>query len=125
MFRKIKSIAAKDNYVLSAIFWDGTEKEYDIEPLFGEIPVFEDLRSIHGLFGQVRVDAGGYGISWNDKIDLSADEIWENGRTIDRRALAWDPHFTKLTPTEKVELEDAKRDMITNDTVSHDSIKWD
>jgi len=27
----------------------------------------------------VRVDSGGYGISWNDDVDLSEYEIWTNG----------------------------------------------
>ena len=25
-----------------------------------------------------KVDVGGYGISWNDEIDLSCDELWDN-----------------------------------------------
>ncbi|MDD6056864.1 MAG: DUF2442 domain-containing protein [Clostridiales bacterium] len=73
----------KDNYILSAVFQDGTTKEYDIKPLFVEIPVFKDLEEINGLFEQVRVDVGGYGISWNDNIDLSADEIWEHGEVVE------------------------------------------
>jgi hypothetical protein len=28
---------------------------------------------------QVRVDTGGFGISWNDEIDLSCDELYDNG----------------------------------------------
>ena len=35
-----------------------------------------------GLFEQVKVDAGGYGISWNDEIDLSCDELYHNGKVI-------------------------------------------
>lgn len=31
------------------------------------------------LFNKVIVDSGGYGISWNEEIDLAAEEIWENG----------------------------------------------
>jgi len=27
----------------------------------------------------LRVDTGGYGICWNDEIDLSCNELWENG----------------------------------------------
>ena len=36
---------------------------------------------IHGLFEQVRVDAGGYGIRWNDSKDLSCNELYQNGTT--------------------------------------------
>ena len=28
------------------------------------------------------VDEGGYGVSWSDDIDLSAEELWENGEKI-------------------------------------------
>ena len=31
------------------------------------------------LFEKVVVDVGGYGISWNDELDISAEELWENG----------------------------------------------
>ena len=30
----------------------------------------------------MQVDQGGYGIIWNDDLDLSCDEIYENGKTI-------------------------------------------
>ena len=30
-------------------------------------------------FGCVCVDVGGYGIVWNDNLDLACDELWENG----------------------------------------------
>lgn len=82
MFHRIRSVQAKDDYMISSTFVDGTEKEYDMRPLFVEIPAFQNLKTVNGLFGQVRVDVGGYGVSWNDEIDLSADEIWENGRTV-------------------------------------------
>lgn len=43
---------------------------------------FKALTSIQGLFEQVKVDAGGYGISWNDEIDLSCNELYENGERV-------------------------------------------
>lgn len=79
MFHKVKEVKPVKDYILSVFFVDGTEKTYDIEPLFEEIDVFNSLKSISGLFEQVKVDAGGYGISWNDHIDLSCDELWDNG----------------------------------------------
>lgn len=36
---------------------------------------------------EVKVDAGGYGVSWNDDIDLSCNELWENGTPIDNKSL--------------------------------------
>lgn len=79
MFHKVKEVKPIKDYVLYVLFADGTEKIYDIEPLFAEIEIFNSLKIISGLFGQVKVDAGGYGISWNEDIDLSCDELWDNG----------------------------------------------
>ena len=31
------------------------------------------------LFNKVKVDVGGYGIAWDEDIDLSSKEIWKNG----------------------------------------------
>lgn len=39
--------------------------------------------------------------------------------------LAWDPDFTKLTPAERAELEEAERSIEQNGTVPHDAIKWE
>ena len=35
------------------------------------------------LFSSVMVDQGGYGVIWNDDIDISCDELWANGETVD------------------------------------------
>lgn len=82
MFHRIQSVIPQTSYILKATFQDGTVKDYDLKPLFTEIPVFEDLKSVTGLYEQVRVDTGGYRISWNDSIDLAAEEIWENGHSL-------------------------------------------
>ena len=38
------------------------------------------LNYVPGLFNQVRIYAGGYGVVWNDEIDLSAEELYYNGK---------------------------------------------
>ena len=37
------------------------------------------------LFYKVHVDVGGYGIIWNDKIDLAAEELYYNGNIVPSR----------------------------------------
>ena len=44
---------------------------------------------------------------------------------IEKLVIAWDPDFTKLTPSEKQKLEEAEADIKSNGTVSHNSINWD
>lgn len=44
---------------------------------------------------------------------------------IKRLVIAWDPDFTKITPSEKDALDEAVKDIKKRDTVSHESINWD
>jgi hypothetical protein len=79
MFYKIQSVKPLPQYRLLIQFVNGENKKYDIKPLLDKWEAFKALTYIDGLFEQVRVDTGGYGISWNDDIDLSCDELYENG----------------------------------------------
>ena len=83
MFHKIKAVNALPNYELSVQFAEGVTKIYDVKPLFEKWPAFEVFKTSDTLFSQVKVDAGGYGVIWNDDLDLSCDELFENGRTIE------------------------------------------
>ncbi len=76
---KVKEINALDNYYLSVDFEDGKKKIYDMKKLIYKIDDFKPLLYINGLFKQVKVDVGGYGIFWNDRIDLSCNELYNNG----------------------------------------------
>ena len=82
MHELIATIEALPNYQLHAIFTNGQQRMYDIQPWFARVPVFEDLRVIPGLFELVRVDCGGHGVAWNNEIDLASEEIWCNGTPI-------------------------------------------
>jgi hypothetical protein len=75
---RIKSIIAIGNSELLVCFENGVEKTYDCKPLLAR-PEFHLLK-VPALFRAVRVDAGGYGISWNDNLDLSEYELWTNGK---------------------------------------------
>ena len=83
MFHKIKNVSALPEYKLSVQFSEGVTKIYDVEPLFEKIPDFEILKDDMKEFACVSVDTGGYGIVWNDDLDLSCDELWENGVQVD------------------------------------------
>lgn len=82
MFHKIKSAAPLPEYRLLVSFAEGISKIYDMKPLFGSHPVFAPLREVPGLFQQLRTDPGGYGISWNDDLDLDGEELWANGQPV-------------------------------------------
>ncbi|MBP3592052.1 MAG: DUF2442 domain-containing protein [Clostridia bacterium] len=83
MFHKIKNVFALPEYKLSVQFSEGVTKIYDVKPLFEKIPLFAELKDDLVDFACVSVDVGGYGIVWNDDLDLSCDELWENGVQVD------------------------------------------
>ncbi len=80
MFYKVKSVEILPEYMLSIDFENGEKKCYDVKPLFEKWDVFKSLLYIKDLFNQVKVDAGGYGVSWNDELDLSCNELYNNSR---------------------------------------------
>jgi hypothetical protein len=80
---KIQSIQALEDKKLLVKFANGIEKIYDCKPLIEKFDVFKALEN-EGFFKQVKADAGGYGISWNDQLDLSEYELWTNAVEIVR-----------------------------------------
>ena len=80
MFHKVKNVKILRKYILEITFQNDVVKHYDVSVLFEKWKVFENLKNIDGLFEQVKVDQGGYGISWNDEIDLECEELWEHGK---------------------------------------------
>jgi len=80
MFHKIRTVSASLNYKLIVEFCEGITKEYDVNPWFSRQTVFNSIKN--DKFSNVKVDTGGYGISWNDDVDLECDELFYNGVTI-------------------------------------------
>lgn len=81
MFHKVKGVTPLPNLQLSVQFANGSTRLYDVAPLTERIESFKPLET-GNLFEDVEVDPGGYGISWNDDIDLSCDELWEHGEAV-------------------------------------------
>ncbi len=81
MFHKIKSVSALPDYKLSVQFSEGVTKIYDVSPLIEKHKMFAPLKDTE-LFGSVSVDVGGYGIIWNDDIDISCDELFFEGKSV-------------------------------------------
>lgn len=44
---------------------------------------------------------------------------------IKKLVLAWDPDFTKVTPSECAELEQAVKEIENGETIPHNAINWD
>ena len=79
MFYKVSEVMPLADYRLFVSFATGEKKQYNVKQLFDRWEPFKALLIIEGLFKQVRVDTGGYGVSWNDDIDISCNELYVNG----------------------------------------------
>lgn len=79
MFHKVKSVSPLLDFKLSVQFSEGVTKIYDMKPLLEKMPAFGYLKDHPAEFSGVTVDVGGYGIIWDDDLDLSCDELWDQG----------------------------------------------
>ena len=77
---RVQSVQPLKDRRLLVKFVNGVEKIYDCNPLL-HLEMFQLLRN-EAFFKSVRVDLGGYGISWNDDVDLSEYELWVNGKEL-------------------------------------------
>jgi len=75
---KIANVVPLSNMQLLVFFENGVIKKFDVKPIIKDYPEFEALKE-PALFQMVKVEPGGYGVSWNEDLDCSEGELWENG----------------------------------------------
>lgn len=79
MFHKIERIVPLQDYKLSVSFSEGITEMYDVKKCIDVIEKFKIFIDNPQEFYNVSVDIGGNGVVWNDDLDLSSEELWENG----------------------------------------------
>lgn len=75
---KVADVIPLENQVILVTFENGVKKKYDVKKLFEQFEEYKKLKDIN-FFNTVKVDCGGYAICWNDEIDISEVELWDNG----------------------------------------------
>ena len=76
-YPRIRSVRAEGDKTLWVTFDNGVAKLYDCKPLLRTEP-FRLLQN-DAIFRAAHADTNGYGVIWNDEIDLAESEIWING----------------------------------------------
>lgn len=83
---KIKKIKIdSQQYILIVLFDNSIVKEIDFKQKLQD-DFYSDLKN-KMLFEQAQVDNGGYGVSWNEDIDISEYELWNMGKTISNNSI--------------------------------------
>ena len=75
-YPKILAVQALDDYELMIEFSTHETRRYDVKPLLNK-EMFAALKNV-AFFKNVKVEQGGYAVSWNDDIDISEYELWRN-----------------------------------------------
>ncbi len=75
---KIIAVHPIDNYELIIEFSNHEYRQYDVKPLL-EKEMFEPLKD-RAFFNTVKIEQGGYAVSWNTDIDISEYELWSKGK---------------------------------------------
>ena len=107
MSHRVSDVTPAGGFMLRVVFMDGETRYLDVAPLFERWDAFQALRDTPGLFSQVRVDPGGYGISWDDHIDLECGDLWEYGTAPDQKdssavGARWDDVQAELFAPEEI-----------------------
>jgi len=63
-------------YVIEVVFNNNIKKNYDFRSLL-DLDIFNPLKD-YSFFKSFRIASGGYGLEWNDDIDISEYELWTN-----------------------------------------------
>jgi len=77
-YPKILDVKPRAGKTLLVTFDNGDRRVYDCTPLLRS-DAFQPLRD-DAIFRCAHADSHGYGVIWNDDIDLAESEIWLNGR---------------------------------------------
>jgi hypothetical protein len=77
-YPKIKQASALQPYIIDVLFDNNQRKLYDFAKLLIDNN-FTKLKD-YNYFKNLKVSSGGYGIEWDDEIDLSEAELWLNGK---------------------------------------------
>ena len=80
-FHKIKTVSALPDMRLSVQFANGVTKLYDVKACEERLSAFAEHLSPR-LLEAVTVNEDCDGIVWSDGIEISCDELWDNGREI-------------------------------------------
>lgn len=80
-YPRITEAQALPGHQLRVRFDNGDIRDYDFRPHLA-LDMFHLLQN-EVFFRAVKVDVGGFGLSWNDDMDIAASELWLNGQPVD------------------------------------------
>lgn len=71
---KIANVVPLSDMQLLVFFENGVIKKFDVKPIIKDYPEFEALKE-PALFQMVKVEPGGYGVSWDEDLDAPRESF--------------------------------------------------
>ena len=81
MFISATNLIFLDGVKIELTFQDGKIIRFDLSSLFDKISSLKELQN-RELFLSGYLDKGGYGIIWNDEVDIDTMTIYEDGKVV-------------------------------------------
>lgn len=78
----ILKVKPLDGFILEVVFTGGEIRHYGCRHLIDRYPVFNAMVQDPEIFRHPQIVSGGYGVIWNDDLDVASEEIWENGKVV-------------------------------------------
>ena len=79
-YPKVLSVNAINDNMLLIEFDNKQKKTYNVNPLLKK-EMFSPLKN-PSIFKTVKIEQGGYAVSWGRDIDISEYELWKHGQKI-------------------------------------------
>lgn len=79
MVERIASIKLNDDITIEAVFYSGIVKNFDVKNLFDRWPQYRVLKEDTAIWYGAKLLSQGSGVYFNDELDLTAEEIWNEG----------------------------------------------
>ena len=108
------SLEFLEKCVIKVTYQNGVIKTLDMETLIPQYPVFAELRN-RELFLSGHLDPSGWGIIWNDQIDIAIEGVYDLGKTIGKVKLPI-RYFVGLQIKEIRELKEMRQKELSKKT---------
>lgn len=79
---RIEDVLPLDNFCLLVFFKNGTVKKCDLKAYFNEVKPFQILLKKPEYFDSVKIQTGGYGVTWDVNMNISDSMLYQMGESI-------------------------------------------
>ena len=88
MFHTATDVTFLEDVTMEVTYRDGKIIRYDMSKLFSKYPQLIKLREDRKLFESGYIDPGGYGIIWNDELDIDATSVYYDGELVGQKEIS-------------------------------------